>query len=244
MEKVRAHAQDVGGGLRCAWLRRTGWRSVHHGELLGYGFPGITVDPTYATRSSSQTSYLHLAFSSTQLVVYTRTMTEKILFNANKTATGILVSAGGMPFQVNAKREVILSAGAFQSPQLLMVSGIGPRLILEAHDITVIADRPGVGQNLRDQPLFGIAHGVNLPLLSSLQYSGTRTETATKGYTQNKRGALTRFIGFIGFEKLSTAATFDAEAMADLKEFPAAWPEVEYLALSGEFCSCLWRSLK
>jgi choline dehydrogenase len=41
---------------------------------------------------------------------------------------------------------VIVSAGAFQSPQLLMVSGIGPRDQLEAHDITVLADRPGVGK--------------------------------------------------------------------------------------------------
>jgi choline dehydrogenase len=48
-------------------------------------------------------------------------------------------------FVLNATKEVILSAGAFQSPQLLMVSGIGPRDQLEAHDISVLADRPGVG---------------------------------------------------------------------------------------------------
>jgi choline dehydrogenase len=46
---------------------------------------------------------------------------------------------------LNATKEVILSAGAFQSPQLLMVSGIGPRDQLEAHNITVLADRAGVG---------------------------------------------------------------------------------------------------
>lgn len=47
---------------------------------------------------------------------------------------------------LNATKEVILSAGAFQSPQLLMVSGVGPRDQLEALDITVLADRPGVGE--------------------------------------------------------------------------------------------------
>jgi choline dehydrogenase len=53
---------------------------------------------------------------------------------------------------LSASKEVIVSAGAFQSPQLLMVSGIGPRDQLEAHDITVLADRPGVGkyQNAKD----------------------------------------------------------------------------------------------
>lgn len=48
-------------------------------------------------------------------------------------------------FVLNATKEVILSAGAFQSPQLLMVSGIGPRDQLQAHNISVVADRPGVG---------------------------------------------------------------------------------------------------
>lgn len=127
--------------------------NIHHGELLGYGFPANTIDPRYATRSSSQTSYLQLALSSTQLVVYTRTMAEKIIFGANKTATGVLVNAGGMPFQVNAGREVILSAGAFQSPQLLMISGVGPAETLKRFNISVVADRPGVGQNMQDNPL-------------------------------------------------------------------------------------------
>lgn len=54
----------------------------------------------------------------------------------------------GMSFQLNATTEIILSAGAFQSPQLLMVSEIGPSSTLEQHGIPIIADRPGVGQNL------------------------------------------------------------------------------------------------
>lgn len=82
-------------------------------------------------------------------------MTEKLIFNANKTATGVLVRAAEMPFQINANREVILSAGAFQSPQLLMVSGIGPAATLQRFNIAVVADRPGVGQNMQDNPLVG-----------------------------------------------------------------------------------------
>ena len=75
-------------------------------------------------------------------------MAKRILFDANKTAIGVSVEVGGAPFHINATREVVLSAGAFQSPQMLMVSGVGPREILDLYDISVVADRPGVGQNM------------------------------------------------------------------------------------------------
>jgi choline dehydrogenase len=97
---------------------------------------------------SSEASFLREALASTNLVVYTHTMAKRIPFDSNKTATGVIVEVGGVQFQINATREVVLSAGAFQSPQMLMVSGIGQREILDRYDIPVIADRPGVGQNM------------------------------------------------------------------------------------------------
>jgi choline dehydrogenase len=57
---------------------------------------------------------------------------------------------------------LILSAGAFQSPQLLMVSGIGPKATLEAHNIPVLHDNPNVGQNMVDHVWFGPAVRVKL----------------------------------------------------------------------------------
>ena len=60
-----------------------------------------------------------------------------------------------MVYTLAAKREVVVCAGAFQSPQLLMVSGIGPSETLSRHGIPVIADRPGVGQNMWARYLFG-----------------------------------------------------------------------------------------
>ncbi|KAF2657026.1 GMC oxidoreductase [Lophiostoma macrostomum CBS 122681] len=59
-------------------------------------------------------------------------------------------SAAGTPGTVNASREVIISAGTFNTPQLLKLSGIGPRQELESHNITVLSDLPGVGANLQD----------------------------------------------------------------------------------------------
>jgi choline dehydrogenase len=75
-------------------------------------------------------------------------MAKRILFDSNKTATGVAVEIGGVQLQINATREVVLSAGAFQSPQMLMVSGVGQRKILDRYDIPVVVDRPGVGQNM------------------------------------------------------------------------------------------------
>jgi len=68
----------------------------------------------------------------------------------SKVAQGVLFRKGKRRFIVGAKREVILSAGAIQSPQLLMLSGIGPRHHLEKMNISVVHHAPGVGQNLQD----------------------------------------------------------------------------------------------
>ncbi|PXX98611.1 GMC family oxidoreductase [Halomonas sp. LBP4] len=64
--------------------------------------------------------------------------------------TGVRVERGGKPTSVQAAREVILSAGAIGSPQLLQLSGIGPADLLREHEIPVIHDLPGVGENLQD----------------------------------------------------------------------------------------------
>ncbi len=65
-------------------------------------------------------------------------------------AVGVEVSRGRRRIEVRARREVILSASAFNTPKLLMLSGIGPAAQLRQHGIDVVADRPGVGQNLQD----------------------------------------------------------------------------------------------
>lgn len=71
---------------------------------------------------------------------------------------------GRKHFEIEAKREVILSAGAIQSPQLLMLSGIGPKDHLKEMNIPVVHDAPGVGQNLQDHVgMAGITYIIDLP---------------------------------------------------------------------------------
>ena len=111
------------------------------------------IDPTGEIRASSEETYLQQSFKNgrTNLKVYTHTLAKRIVFAPNSTrAKGVEVVSGSWgsdnKYLLSANKEVIVSAGAFHSPQLLMVSGIGPREMLEQFNITVIADRPGVGQ--------------------------------------------------------------------------------------------------
>ena len=90
------------------------------------------------------------------LTVETRAMASRILFDG-KRAVGVEFERGGQRHVVHARREVILSAGALQSPQILMLSGVGPADQLRSHGLQVIHDSPGVGENLQDHPDFVFA---------------------------------------------------------------------------------------
>lgn len=138
------------------------------GDLNGYFWNSATMDADTQERSSSQTSFLDYAMRTTSIKVYTQALARQVLFSGNKTASGVLVQSGNKIYTLSARKEVIVSAGAFQSPQLLMVSGIGPRETLERYDIPVVVDLPGVGQNLQDQPRVAVSYRVNVPTSSSM----------------------------------------------------------------------------
>jgi len=100
-------------------------------------------------RSSSSVAFLRPALSRQNLTVVTGAHVSRILF-AGDSAAGVEWLAGGKVFNAHARREVVLSAGAIQSPQILQLSGIGPARLLESLSIPVIADAPEVGKNLQD----------------------------------------------------------------------------------------------
>lgn len=118
------------------------------GALNGSAYVLETINAADQTRESSETAFLQPALESTSLTVYQSTLAKKVLFDLEKTANGVLVESDGVEYTLSARKEVIVSAGAFQSPQLLMVSGVGPKATLQKHNIPVVADRPGVGQNM------------------------------------------------------------------------------------------------
>ena len=126
-------------------------------DICGYcqeGFGVLDMSIHNGERSSTAIAYLDPARSRANLDIITNAQVQKILFKG-KTATGIRYAmANGQVIDVHARLEVILSAGAVGSPQLLMLSGVGPASHLEQLGVPVLVDLPGVGQNLNDHPDF------------------------------------------------------------------------------------------
>ena len=124
---------------------------LNAGTLNGSAFSTLTIDPRNGYRSSSESSFLQAALQNGPApAIYKNTSAQKI----NITAIGAQVSTAGsfgtkpINLTLTARREVIISAGAFQSPQLLMVSDMGPKTSLQQYDILVVSNLTGVGQNM------------------------------------------------------------------------------------------------
>ncbi|MCC7006558.1 MAG: choline dehydrogenase [Ottowia sp.] len=122
-------------------------------DLNGYRQEGFgPMDRTTTARgrrASTARGYLDQARVRPNLDIVTHALTNKILFSA-KRAIGVSYLHESQVKAVYAKREVLLCAGAIASPQILQRSGIGPSVLLRQHEIAVIVDLPGVGQNLQD----------------------------------------------------------------------------------------------
>ncbi|HIA15946.1 MAG TPA: mycofactocin system GMC family oxidoreductase MftG [Dehalococcoidia bacterium] len=130
----------------------------NHPEATGVGpRPLNNVD---GIRMSTSLTYLSMARHRLNLTVRADVLAHRILFEENR-AVGIEAESGGEVFQVFGD-EVILSGGAINSPQLLMLSGIGPKQHLEQFGIALVKDVPGVGQNLRDHPACFMLFETNL----------------------------------------------------------------------------------
>ncbi len=114
-------------------------------EGMGY----YQVTQREGRRCSTAVAYLNPAKERSNLTVVTGAYAERVMFDARR-ANGVQFREMGAPKSVAAKREVILSGGAFQSPQMLMLSGIGPGEHLREHGLDVVFDAPGVGANLQD----------------------------------------------------------------------------------------------
>ena len=117
------------------------------------GYGRFQVFEKNGARSSSASGFLEPVLNRNNLFVSSNTLVNKVTFE-DKTATGVEVEINGVKKTILLAPggEVLLSSGAIGSPQILMLSGIGPKEHLEEHQIPVVQDIPGVGQNLQDHP--------------------------------------------------------------------------------------------
>src|SRR6476646_524766 len=102
-------------------------------------------------RASAAVAYLHPAEERPNLTVMPYMLVHRVLFDGTR-AVGVEASQLGQLQELRAEREVILSGGAYNSPQLLMLSGVGPAEHLTMREIEVLLDQPAVGENLSDHP--------------------------------------------------------------------------------------------
>ncbi|KAI0033381.1 alcohol oxidase [Vararia minispora EC-137] len=125
-----------------------------------------SIDPDTATRSYAASGYYAPNAERKNLVVLTDAMVSKILLesgpNGLKRAVGVNIIHAGRKYEVRGvRKDVVVSAGAFQTPVVLELSGIGSPEVLAKHGIDVLIDLPGVGENLQDHVITHIIYEVN-----------------------------------------------------------------------------------
>ncbi|MDR3662438.1 MAG: GMC family oxidoreductase N-terminal domain-containing protein [Mycobacterium sp.] len=159
-------------------------------EQCGHrGFVQTTVCQRRGARWSTADAYLRPALRRTNLHLRTGATATRVLFEGNR-AIGVEYESDGRRHTVMARREVVLCGGAINSPQLLMLSGIGPREHLVEHGIDVVRDVPEVGANLLDHLLVVLGFDANCDTLT-----GAEKPAQLLNYLTRRRGMLTSNVG-------------------------------------------------
>jgi choline dehydrogenase-like flavoprotein len=143
-------------------------------------------------RWSAARAYVHPHMGTrANLRVETQAQATRILFEG-KRAVGVEYRQGEAVKQIRARREVIVSSGAFQTPQLLLLSGVGDSAALAEHGIATTHHLPGVGQNLQDHPDFIFAYLSDSPYFTGMSFSGIAHQLrAIMQYRRERRGPMT-----------------------------------------------------
>ena len=142
-------------------------------------------------RCSAAVAFLKPAMGRANLRVVTRAHAERVIFEGRR-AVGVVYGAAGQRVTARARREVILCGGAINSPQLLMLSGVGPAGELQAMGIPVVHDLPGVGRNLQDHFQARIAYRCRFPItVNDIMASRWKMARMVAQYALFRTGPLT-----------------------------------------------------
>jgi choline dehydrogenase len=164
------------------------------------GFGPMDFNQAKGHRASSAAAYLTPVLARDNLTVETGAMTRRVLIDRGR-ATGVEYRRDGKSIVAHAAREVILSGGAYNSPQLLMLSGIGPADDLLSHGIKPALDLPGVGRNLQEHPSMWLRRLCRVPTGYDAQFRFDRLAREMVRWRVNGTGVMSGVplvcVGFI-----------------------------------------------
>jgi choline dehydrogenase len=191
-------------------------------EQEGFGRYQFTI--RNARRWSTAAAYLRPALSRPNLTVETGALTQRIQLN-NGRAEGVVYRQGGRETSASASREVLLAAGAVNSPQVLMLSGIGNADHLRSHGIAPVVNLPEVGRNLQDHSNIHTVHAATI-------------KTLTDELTRVERGAFAVARAMI--MRSGPAAGFPLEGGAFIRTAPELeMPDVQFHFSAGNLMSLI-----
>jgi len=165
--------------------------------LEGEGVGPYLITTRGGQRCSSATAFLHPVAGRSNLEVLTHATVTKINVKERK-ATGVTCRIAGKPVEFRARREVLLCAGAVNSPQLLQLSGIGPSDVLAAYGIPLVLEHPQVGRHLQDHLGVSYYYRANRPTLNNILRSWSGRIGAGIQYLRKRSGPLTLSVNQIG----------------------------------------------
>jgi choline dehydrogenase len=191
----------------------------------GQGFSQTMVTQHRGARASTADAYLRPAKGRRNLRVVTGALVRRVTFelaDGEPRATGVYVDIDGITRHARARREVVLSGGTINTPQLLMLSGIGPAQHLAAHGIDLVADAPDVGSHLQDHLVAGLAPAARGGTL----YDADRPVELVR-YLTARRGMLT--------SNVAEAYGFVRTPVAESAGMPEGLPDIEILFAAGPY---------
>ncbi|PWN52124.1 alcohol oxidase [Violaceomyces palustris] len=216
------------------------------GSNVGASVQPSDINPYNSTRSYSAPAYLFPNAPRRNLKVLINALTTKVNLRwswAGQVATGVTVLSNGQTYTINANKEVILSGGSVNNPQILELSGIGNKTILSAAGVKTIIDLPSVGENLQDHTYSAAVWQLKpgFVTLDSLRNDPSFAQEQTALYEQNQTSILDETvpsIGYISLQELVGDAKA-AELIADVTKYvssskaaykPTLVKQVEFLS--------------
>ncbi len=161
---------------------------VNEGEQEGIGYYQLTIKN--GLRVSAAKAYLKPAMERPNLHVETDALVHRIIFEG-KRAVGVMFEQNGEVLEARVGKEVLLSGGAVNSPQILELSGIGKGAMLQERGIEVISDLSGVGENLQDHYVVPVQHKITEPVTVNDQAQGLAFLKEIAKYVFLRKGLLT-----------------------------------------------------